>query len=349
MAVTIVPDQLWQVRTTHVILDVRTPSEYAHGHIPGAINLPLFSDEERSEIGTTYKQRSPEAAILQGLDYAGPKMKSLVMQARKLRKGRPLVVHCWRGGKRSESVAWLLDFAGLDVSVLQDGYKGWRRYVHQMFNQTPHRFIVLGGKTGCGKTEILKTLESQGEQVIDLEQIAHHKGSAFGWIGEAEQPSVEQFENLLYDAIRALDPKRPIWIENESKGIGRVFIPDGLWARIKQSVLINVEADLDSRIERLLQMYQLDDDQESLIASFQKIKKRLGGQHLKAALEALETNNFGDAARIALHYYDKAYEYNLSINNAPQIFNLDIRGKDISEAAHMCLALAKNEMYASTS
>lgn len=342
------PEDLSSLGNSPVIIDVRTPSEYSDGHIPDAINIPLFTDLERASIGTTYKQMDPDQALLEGLDAVGPKMREIVERARRAVEGHTAVVHCWRGGKRSASVAWLLDFAGMRVQVLQGGYKGWRTHVHETFERSSYQLIVLGGKTGSGKTDILKSLEQIGEQVIDLEALACHKGSAFGWIGEQPQPSVQHFENLLFTALRKCNANKPIWIENESKSIGRIFIPDAFWARMKSSTLINLEAETETRVERLVKMYADRFNKKDLIASFEKIRKRLGGQHVIAAIDALKVDDYTQAVRIALKYYDKAYLYNLEVNQSPHILNLDISGIDTKQAAEACLTIAQNHIYADT-
>ncbi|MBK8554971.1 MAG: tRNA 2-selenouridine(34) synthase MnmH [Lewinellaceae bacterium] len=219
--------ELLAMMDERVLLDVRSPGEYAQGHIPGAFSFPLFSDEERARVGTTYKQANPEAALLLGLDLVGPKMGHFVVEALKLSRNKKLAVHCWRGGQRSKSMAWLLRLAGCDVVTLNGGYKAFRHEALDQYHLHPYNLRVVGGRTGSGKTKVLQALRDMGEQIIDLEGLAHHKGSAFGAIGEQEQPSVEQFENDLFFALRALDPQKRIWIENESRSIGRVYIPTG--------------------------------------------------------------------------------------------------------------------------
>lgn len=301
-----------------VILDVRSPGEYAQGHIPGALSFPLFSDEERAAVGTTYKQVGKEEAMELGLRFVGPKMESFVKQAKMLAPERKLAVHCWRGGQRSGSMAWLLRQAGFDVVTLEGGYKAYRQEVLNGFITSPVKLIVIGGKTGSGKTKILHALHQLGEQIIDLEGIAHHKGSAFGFIGELPQPTVEQFENSLYEAVVKQNPAQPVWVENESRSIGRVFIPEGFWVKMKSNPLIIVEIPDAARIENLLSDYVLTDRAE-LETGFKKIATKLGGQHLKAALEALQESNFADAARIALAYYDKTYQFGLDSSLSPDI------------------------------
>lgn len=289
-----------------VLLDVRSPAEYADSHIPGAINLPLFSNAERAEIGTLYKQDSPESAFLRGLEVVGPKMRALVEQAQALAPGRQVCLHCWRGGQRSGSLAWLLDLSGFEVQVIEGGYKAYRRWVQAQFEQAPGTFLIVGGPTGAGKTEILHALQAAGEQVIDLEGLAHHKGSSFGGLGEAPQPSVAQFENELWAKWQACDVQRRIWLENESRSIGRIYLPDAFWDRMEAAPLFDLEVPLEGRLNRLVADYA-SYSKADLQAAFQRIGKRLGGLRLQAALEAVEAADYREAARIALAYYDKAY------------------------------------------
>ncbi len=292
------------------ILDVRTPAEFENGHIPGAISFPLFSDEERVIVGTAFKQQSPEKALLAGLDFVGPRMRATVEEAIKLVPEREVYIHCWRGGKRSGSVGWLLSIAGFEVGVIEGGYKTFRRHILNEFGERKTPFIILGGYTGSGKTDILLELKKSGEQILDLEALAHHKGSAFGALGEENQPSVEQFENDLFIEWEKLDTNKRIWLENESQSIGRVFIPSGIWKQKQQAPMVHLEIPFEVRLEHLVKQYA-DFPVENLISSFQGIAKRLGGQHVKTAMEALQKQDFHTAGRIALRYYDKSYAHSL--------------------------------------
>lgn len=309
-------------QTRRVVLDVRSPGEWAQGHIPAALSFPLFSDEERSEVGTLYKQVGKEEAMELGLRFVGPKMESFVKQAKTLAPDRKVALHCWRGGQRSGSMAWLLRQAGFDVLTLEGGYKAYRHYVLESFETKNLQIIVVGGRTGSGKTKILHALRDLGEQVIDLEGIAHHKGSAFGFIGEMPQPTAEQFENELFAAILTLDSTRRVWIENESRSIGRVYIPEGFWAKMKIAPLLNIEVPNEVRIQNLLADYVLTDRTE-LETAFQKITAKLGGQNLKTALQALEHGDFAAAAHIALHYYDKTYQHGLDTSISSDIRRME--------------------------
>ena len=330
--------ELWpQLAQGRVLIDVRSPSEYAHGHIPEAVSMPLFSDEERAKVGTLYKQVSPESALLKGLDFVGPKMSGFVKWAKKLAPDRLVIVHCWRGGQRSGSIAWLLRLAGFDVVTLQGGYKAYRNYILEQFAIQPKHIIILGGRTGVGKTIILHELTKQGQQVIDLERLAHHKGSAFGWIGEQNQPSVEYFENQLFSVFRQIDPERIVWVENESRAIGTVFIPEPFWEQMKKAPLVNVILPIEARIAHLVQIYT-QESKADLVASFQKISRKLNDK-LRTALEALDRDDYTAAAEIALKYYDKTYQHGLDESTAPHILNLEADALHAPNIAKKLVAL----------
>lgn len=336
------PDEFLAAAGERVLLDVRSPGEYAQGHVPGAISFPLFSDEERAEVGTAYKQQGSETAMLLGLRIVGSKMEGFVREAIVLAPDRRLAVHCWRGGQRSGSMAWLFRQAGFDVVTLDGGYKQYRQHVLAKFEQTNLPFCVVGGKTGTGKTKILHALRDMGEQIIDLEGLAHHKGSSFGSIGEAPQPTAEQFENNLSATMSQLDPSRPVWIENESRSIGRVYIPEGFWRQLRHAPLFIVEVPQHCRIQNLVADY-VGFSAEALEAAFLRIEKKLGGQNLKAALEALRVGDYAAATEIALHYYDKTYRYGLETTSASSRHTLVFETGDPHQIAQACLEHCRAE------
>jgi tRNA 2-selenouridine synthase len=302
---------------------VRSPSEYHHAHIPHALSFPLFDDAERAAIGTTYKKVGPQAALTEGLECVAPRLANMIQTAKTLSKDMPVVLHCWRGGKRSGSVAWLLDFAGIPVSVIKGGYKAFRTQQRSWLESVPWNFIILGGMTGSGKTDLLHALKASGEQILDLEGLANHKGSAFGWIGEAPQPSTEHYENLIAQALRGMDHSRRIWVENESRSVGKVFVPDAVWAVMCNAPLVHLEIPLSARVDNLVKTYVDGDNKQALIDSFEKIQKRLGGQHLNAALESLKADDYAAAAEIALTYYDKTYTYGLEKRKRPALVTVN--------------------------
>ena len=282
------------------VIDVRSPIEFRQGHIPGALNLPLFDDEERKRVGMLYKNSGREASVLLGLEIVGPKMAGFVKEVRKYVKGKDLLLHCWRGGMRSGGMAWLFEMAGFNVFVLEGGYKSYRRFIRQQLNE-PFHLIVLGGYTGSGKSEVLRQLKNLGEQILDLEAIAHHKGSAFGDLGQEKQPTNEQFENDVYQALNHLDCNKPIWVEDESRSIGTVSVPDPFLMQMKQSPLIFMDVERKFRVPKLVEEYAMY-DAGLLEKAIRKISEKLGGLNTKLALEAIERKDFAQAIELVLAY-----------------------------------------------
>jgi len=301
------------------ILDVRSPGEYIHGHLPGAYSLPLFSDEERKVVGTAYKQEGREQAIKIGLDFFGVKMRRMVEEAEEINSGfqmtnsKTVLVHCWRGGMRSAGVAWLLDLYGFKVYTLTGGYKSFRNWALAQFEQ-PHFFKVVGGYTGSGKTKLLKVLAGLGQPTIDLEGLARHKGSAFGALGELPQPTQEMFENELASALfQTAGQSRnigPIWIEDESRRIGNVNIPGALWDSMQHAPLYFLDIPFEQRLQFIAESYGRY-KQEELVNAIMRIQKRLGGQNAKKAISYLNEDQHIEAFRILLEYYDKYYKQNI--------------------------------------
>jgi tRNA 2-selenouridine synthase len=322
------------------VIDVRSPGEYYHAHLPGACSLPLFSDEERKLVGTAYKQDSREAAIKIGLDFFGPRMKKMVEEVEGLLKpflkeganhpplfnGRITLVYCWRGGMRSGAVSWLLDLYGFKVYTLIGGYKKFRNYVLDTFKQ-PFQFNILGGYTGSGKTELLNALQKNGRKIIDLEAIASHRGSAFGNIGLPRQPSQEMFENILAQELRSKSivnsqwskagsnspftiRHSPIWLEDESQRIGDINIPHELWITMRQSPVYFLEIPFEERLKKIVKDYG-PLDKAKMIHAIQRIENRLGSLQAKNAVKFMEEGNTTESFRILLKYYDKFYSKSL--------------------------------------
>lgn len=310
------------------IIDVRSPGEFARGHIPGAVNVPLFENDERAVVGTLYKQAGRNAAVLEGLRIVGPKLAGIVERATALAPDRLIAVHCWRGGERSGSVAWLLDKAGFhEVLTLRGGYKAFRNHVLESFNNVPD-LRILGGYTGTGKTETLRHLRELGEQVIDLEALAHHKGSSFGMLGEQPQPTQEHFENVLWHALQAVDRTRPLWLEDESRKIGKVLLPAPLYNALRMAAVFFCEMPQDQRVQRLVADYG-SFAKDELAAAVQRIARRIGPQHAKSALEALEAGELATVARITLDYYDRTYAHGLSQRAPSSVLKLSASAGDI--------------------
>jgi len=317
------------------IIDVRSPAEYAHAHILGAINVPLFDNAERARVGTYYKQIGRDAAVLLGLELVGPKLANFVKTARQIAPNGEVLVHCWRGGMRSGSFAWLLETAGFKTHTLAGGYKAYRNCVLAAFEQ-PFQILILGGKTGSGKTEILHELKKTGGQVIDLEYIANHKGSSYGAIGQAVQPSSEQFENNIYRQWQALDPTRPLWLEDESRSIGNCIVPQGLWEQMCNAPVAFIDVPKAARVARLVQEYACY-DHTLLLQATDRIKNRLGGQHHKAALEALDRRDYAQVADLTLNYYDKAYLHGFEKRETSTMYTIEIQEDSPTKTAETLL------------
>jgi tRNA 2-selenouridine synthase len=299
------------------VVDVRSPKEFSLGHIPGAVNIYLFTDKERESVGIKFKKEGRIQAVIEGLNLTGPSMASKLKQALDIAGKSKILVHCWRGGMRSEVMAWLFSLGGIETEILEGGYKAYRHYILESLSER-RKSILLGGMTGSGKTEILKYLKKSGEQVIDLEGIANHKGSAFGWLGQSEQPSTEHFVNILFDDWKRLNKQLPLWLEDESRNIGKIFLPESLYLNMQESPVIILLMDIELRLLRLIKEYS-DFHPDSLKSSIMKISKRLGGDKTKEAINAVEKGDFASAIRIVLHYYDKAYMHSLERKNQDNI------------------------------
>ncbi|QNA44644.1 tRNA 2-selenouridine(34) synthase MnmH [Lacibacter sediminis] len=342
-------EEFLSLAATYPVLDVRSPGEYKHAHIPGAYSFPLFTDEERKVVGTAYKQQSREEAIKIGLTFFGVKMRSMVEEAEKLveecneiirkksvesgsdRNDKTVLVHCWRGGMRSGGVAWLLDLYGFNVYTLVGGYKTFRRWALDQFEQT-YSFRILAGFTGSGKTHLLEKLAKTGENVINLEALAHHKGSAFGNLGMPPQPSQEHFENKLALALFAAAKKpEPIWLEDESQRIGDVNTPISVWKQMRTSPVYFVDIPFEQRLKHIVAEYGKH-ERERLVNAVIRIKKRLGGLETKEAVNALIEDRVEDCFRILLTYYDKWYSKGLHNRDNLQALLVKIPCETVQES-----------------
>lgn len=288
-----------------VVIDVRSPSEYLDSHIPGAYNLPIFTDEQRESVGTIYKKQGKEPAILAGLDYTGPRLSLFLRQLASITRKKEVLLYCWRGGMRSAAMSWLFELGGYSTFLLDGGYKSYRAYQQEQFQQQA-KLWVIGGMTGSGKSEVLEEIEQMDEQIIHLEKIAHHKGSSFGALGQEEQPRPGHFENLVFEVWRKLDLNRRVFIEDESLAIGKVFIPQALFQQMRNAPLIIMQIPIEERVRRIVKEYAGFGD-EALKEAMIRISKRLGNDQLKAAIEAIDKGDYEEATRLSLVYYDKAY------------------------------------------
>jgi tRNA 2-selenouridine synthase len=295
------------------VIDVRTPAEYEQGHIPTAHNIPLFSNKERKSVGISYKKKGQQEALIKGLDFAGPKMTTYVRKAHKIARQKQLLLHCWRGGMRSASMAWLFETAGIDCHVLMGGYKSFRQFVLAFLDQA-FPFLVIGGLTGSGKTAALKSLAEMGEQ---------NKGSAFGNLGEKAQHSTEHFENKICWELSHLDKNRTIWIEDESRSIGRNILPAGIYKQIRSAPVIFLDIQRMDRVARLVEDYAGYSKAE-LCESIQKISQRLGGDITRKAIKAVTEGDYKLTAEMVLQYYDKTYLFGLNDRDQQLVFKLPV-------------------------
>ncbi len=356
------------------VLDVRSPGEFKHAHIPGALSLPLFTDEERKVVGTAYKQESKQIAIKLGLQYFGVKMVKMVEEVEEKLRGKKhevpsgdnfasrnsniVLIHCWRGGMRSAGVAWLLDLYGFTVYTLVGGYKVYRKWVLQQFEK-PYPLTIVGGYTGSGKTETLHALARKNECIIDLEKLAGHKGSSFGNLGLPPQPSQEMFENLLASELKMMhnrcnatehydtQPSPVIWLEDESQRIGEVNIPTVFFQQMRTKKLFFLNIPFEERLNFITANYGKF-EKANLVNAIIRIKKRLGGLETKTAINYLLEDNIKDCFSVLLSYYDKSYLKSLQNNreNFSSLYNkIDVTTVDNeANAAHLLALTAKEKI-----
>lgn len=363
-------------------IDVRSPGEFAKGHIPGAENVPLFTDSERAAVGTCYKHSGREEAMALGMSKVAEKgLEDLAIRAQG--SADLVCVHCWRGGLRSGAVAWMLRRRGVKAYCLVGGYKSFRAWVRALFSvpekkqqrhsddnddrlddaldgdqgdtdcsnsfsssdlaETPRLeppVVMVAGRTGVGKTRVLLALRDvKKQQVIDLEGLAKHRGSAFGGFVSDEQPSNEFFENQLALQWRALDPTRPVFIEDEEGHVGKCSVPPGLYEKMRKAPTVcRIVASIDTRVKVLLDDYasskkssqsggsssvsqreEEEDDDSELLASTHRISKRLGGDRTKHAIDLLQSGDKRAFAEfLLLNYYDKLYDAHLDKRHVNQ-------------------------------
>ncbi len=308
-----------------VVLDTRSPKEYAQGHLPMSLNLPLLDDSQRHLVGLCYKEKGQEAAVELGFELVGPSFSQKIKEAKKIAPLRQVLVYCWRGGLRSNIMAWLLSTAGFDVVLLKGGYKSYRSYVLQVMSEK-RNFLVVTGKTGSGKTDLLQSLAHAGAFVVDLEGLASHKGSTFGSLGQPEQCSQEQFENLIAESLHSIPNDHSVLVEDESRRIGKVLIPDCIFEQLIFAPCVMLEISFKERQKRILSEYG-GFDEGLLYERTLALQKRMGPEKCKEALTALSEGNKEQWSTVLLDYYDKTY--NFSFNKNPRKIVLTVN--DISQ------------------
>jgi tRNA 2-selenouridine synthase len=298
-----------------LFIDVRTPAEFAEGHLPGALNIPIFSNDERAAVGTLYKQVSVDAAKQLGVEIASPKLPAIIKTITAYAKEEcQIVIYCWRGGMRSKSIVNILDMLTIPALQLVGGYKSYRRYVMdqlEAFDFKP-QVLVLYGATGVGKTTILNKLSSQGIPTINLEKLANHRGSAFGQIGLGKGTTTPLFEAAILEHLKELQTKPYIIVECESNRIGNVFIPKALYQRMQSGKKILVTASVPTRVQRLIAEYSNNDAIDSAIIQhgIEAISRKLGKKKTAFLLECLTNNNIEALVTSLLtDYYDLMYGF----------------------------------------
>ena len=296
---------------SHLVVDVRTPLEFAEDHIPGSINVPLLSNDERVLIGTLYKQNGPHEARVMGLEVTAPKLPAIVAEIAAAADGRPILVYCWRGGLRSKTIASVLQLTGYKALQLPGGYKIYRNRVIAYFERftPPGPLVVLHGLTGIGKTTFLYLLQNNGPwKIIDLEGLARHRGSAFGMLGLDQNLSQKWYESLLWDTFRRIPAGTPIVLEGESRRIGRVALPGDMYEVMRDAVKIWCEASLETRVRRLLDDYGKEEYRGDIIASLERIRKKLGGEkYTELSGYLLQWDLAPFVRELCTSYYDRNY------------------------------------------
>jgi len=335
-------DKFWTLREQMPMIDARSEDEFAQSLISGSINLPILTNEERVIVGTLYKEKGSLAATLKGFELVGPRFYKIQKEALTKFPNKKIIVYCWRGGMRSQILSWILSMVGFEVYRIKGGYKTYRTYTFEAIRQD-RNLLVLGGKTGTGKTRLLKELQQRGEQIIDLEGLANHKGSSFGSIGQLPQPTVEQFENNFAEDLRKLDSSHPIWVENESKKIGRTILPQEFYSQMLSAPLIDVQKSEAERIALIAEEYATLPTDELILAVL-RLKKRLGGLRTSQAIEAIVEGNHPAWIANMLIYYDKAYTFDLDKHAAGKTIQLDLTDCDM-ETSIQHLLKAKTQFH----
>ena len=325
-------------RSNGLLIDVRSPDEYYKGHMPNSINIPIFNNEEREIVGKEYKFKGRKKAIYQGLNIVNKKIDFLIQninqefikfQNRTLNptKGRNINLYCARGGMRSQSIAWVLKKLNYDPILLTGGYKTYRGYVLNNFSEK-RRLIVIGGKTGTGKTKILSLMKNMDYQVIDLEYYANHKGSSFGNLGMTKQPTNEQFENLISEELCKFEISKEVFVEAESANIGSCRIPHEFYKQMIDAKRVEISTSESKRIKELVNTYSVFPKQE-LKEAVQRIERRLGPNRTKIALESIDNEEWEEVCKAVIDYYDRCYEYERQ--KRTNICNINIENKNTNE------------------
>ncbi|WP_080875438.1 tRNA 2-selenouridine(34) synthase MnmH [Oceanobacillus timonensis] len=330
-----------QQEDSFCLVDVRSPQEFAEFRIPGSINIPVFDNEERVEVGKIYKQVGPEAAKEKGLEIFSIKLPEFIAAFQAL--GKEKIVYCWRGGMRSKTAATVVDLMGQQVSRLQGGIRSYRQWVVNKLEQQPStpKMFVLNGYTGSGKTILLHRLKQQGYPVLDLEGMANHRGSIFGQIG-LEPNNQKTFESLLVQELERYGQMPFVLLEGESKRIGKATLPPFLHEAKEASMQLFIHLPLEKRIENILREYNPDEHQAQVIEAFERIRKHIHTPVAKQIADDLEQGNFQSAIPLLLeYYYDPRYEHTL--HHYPEDKQMHIHADNLDEALNAVISFIKQE------
>jgi len=297
-----------------LVVDVRSPGEFAEATIPGAINVPILDNQQRAQIGPLYKNEGTHVARTRGIEIVAPKIPQLIKDicAQRTNPRRPIIVFCWRGGLRSRAMTTFLQLAGYPAFQLRGGHKAFRRHVVDFFEQGCWgRMLVLRGLTGVGKTRLLHQLAAQNQPVIDLEGLANHRGSAFGGVGLGEQPGQKQFEALLWEQLQHIPADGWALTEGESRHIGKLLLPQRFFRSLQTETTLWVETSLENRIKIILEDYCVNQlPEEAFISPIQSLQRRLGLAEVENMLELLRQKNWHElVAELMLKYYDPLYRH----------------------------------------
>ena len=318
-----------------LLIDVRSPEEYYKGHMPNSISIPIFNNEERSIIGKKYKYSGRENAVREGFKIIEKKIEKLINKFILMKKefdtstidkfsnDAHIKIYCARGGMRSQSMLWLLEKFHYPCITLNGGYKTYRNWVLNIFKDR-QKIIVIGGKTGTRKTKILEKLKALGYQILDFENLANHRGSSFGGLGMKEQPTNEQYENLIAEDLNKFNKKKIIFVEAESANIGKNRIPHELYKQMKNSKRIEIIRNEKIRIKELINTYskyKKNDLKESVL----KITKRLGPQRTKSAINSIDNEDWENVCKSVLDYYDRCYEHELKDKKDVNVLDMNLR------------------------
>ena len=331
-------DDFLRLRAELPVVDVRSELEFGQGHIRGAVNIPILNNIERVAVGTDYKNKGQAEAIRTGFRLVGPRFLEIINHADLVSGGKETLVHCWRGGMRSSNFCQIVGMAKISTHQLKGGYKTYREKAQRSY-QLPMRLRVIGGCTGSGKSQILRALALRGEQILDLETLASHKGSVFGGLTLPPQPTTEQFQNDLFEEILKLDLTRRVWIEDESLAVGKIFLPEDFWKQLSSAPVYQMDVEKNVRIQRLVDEYGLA-DKEAFLDAMTKIMKKLGGQNFKTAKQKLFDGDMHATIEILLNYYDKAYRTGLANKQERIKANLSWDGVDAAAFAGELAACA---------